>query len=97
MGFRDRSDSLMALFRDCLDDCGLIDLGFSGPKFTWTNKKDVDSNVKVWLNRAVANDEFSRLFEDCHVENVITTTFDDYVISISLSSHSGVVECPLVL
>ena len=34
LGFRDRSDSQMALFRDCLDDCGLIDLGFSGPKYT---------------------------------------------------------------
>lgn len=97
MCFRDRSDSQMTMFRDCLDDCGLIDLGFLGPKFTWTNKQDADSNVKVRLDRAVTNGEFSRLFEDYHVENIITTTSDHYAISISLSSQSGAVEHPLVL
>jgi len=25
-------------FRNCLDNCGLMDLGFQGPRFTWTNK-----------------------------------------------------------
>ena len=28
----------MTAFRNCLDKCGLIDLGFHGPRFTWTNK-----------------------------------------------------------
>lgn len=27
------------LFKECLDICGMIDIGFSGPRFTWTNKK----------------------------------------------------------
>ena len=44
----------------------------------------------------MANGEFSCLFEDCYVENIITTTSDHYAISIYLSSHSGAVECPLV-
>jgi hypothetical protein len=36
----DRSDAQMELFRDCLDVCNLVDLGFSGPKFTWSNRQD---------------------------------------------------------
>ena len=28
----------IAAFRNCLDKCGLKDLGFHGPRFTWTNK-----------------------------------------------------------
>ena len=25
-------------FQGCLNNCGMIDLGFSGPRFTWTNR-----------------------------------------------------------
>jgi hypothetical protein len=51
----ERGEQQMKLFRDCLEDCNLLDLGFIGPKFTWTNKKSGDKNVKVRLDRAVAN------------------------------------------
>ena len=26
-------------FQECLNACGMIDLGFSGPQFTWTNRQ----------------------------------------------------------
>ena len=29
----------MNAFHNCLDACNLLDLGFNGPRFTWTNKK----------------------------------------------------------
>ena len=28
------------LFKDCLDSCGMLDLGFNGPRFTWVNKRE---------------------------------------------------------
>jgi hypothetical protein len=31
LGLNDRSESHMSLLRDCLQSCGLVDLGFSGP------------------------------------------------------------------
>ena len=27
-------------YTGCMNYCNLFDLGFTGPKFTWTNKKD---------------------------------------------------------
>lgn len=28
----------MQRYRECVNECGLIDMGFLGPRFTWTNK-----------------------------------------------------------
>ena len=43
-------------FRDCIDFCGLMDLGFHGPKFTWTNKNLIwHHNIKERLNRGLDN------------------------------------------
>ena len=51
-----RSHNLMQSFREALDDCGFIDLGFLGPDFTWHGKR---RGELVWerLDRGVANYE----------------------------------------
>jgi hypothetical protein len=74
----------MNLFKDCLDECGLVDLGCLGPIFTWSNQQDGDSLVRVPLDRAVANGAFSVVFDDCSVENIITTTSGHYAVLVRL-------------
>ena len=37
-----RTSRSMRLFGECLGDLGLFDLPYSGPKFTWTNKRPSD-------------------------------------------------------
>ncbi|XP_074298649.1 uncharacterized protein LOC141629570 [Silene latifolia] len=43
------------LFKTSMDSCNLIDLGFSGPKFTWTNKRCHNPILeildRVWVNQ----------------------------------------------
>src|SRR5438128_7139455 len=76
----------MDQFKSCLDDCGLVDLGYSSPSFTWSNKQNDDSLVRVRLDRAVVNGAFATMFDDCQVENVITTTSDHYAVLVRLQS-----------
>jgi hypothetical protein len=73
-----------------------MDLGFEGPKFTWNNRQGCDTNVKCRLDRAIANGDFSRMFENCVVENLITTSSDHYAILIILSGNSSVAMQPPV-
>ena len=48
--------TLIAAFRNCLDKCGLIDLGFHSPRFTWTNKSPTwQSTIKERLDRGLGN------------------------------------------
>nr|XP_051190257.1 uncharacterized protein LOC127303581 [Lolium perenne] len=76
----------MSMFRECLDECGLMDLGFAGPKFTWNNRQEGDDLVRVRLDRAVANGSFTELFSGYRVENVITTSSDHLAVSITLAA-----------
>ncbi|XP_071683395.1 uncharacterized protein [Lolium perenne] len=87
-GPRARTDAQIRAFQDCLHDCNLLDLGYDGPKFTWTNRQEANANIRVRLDRAVANGEFRGLFEDCTVENIMTTSSDHYAILVSLTKDS---------
>jgi hypothetical protein len=58
LGARERNEHHMQMFRECLEDCGLVDMGFSIPKYTWTNRQEGVRNIKVIRDRAVANSEF---------------------------------------
>lgn len=42
-------------FKECLDNCKFLDLGFVGPKFTWTNKRPITSLILERLDRYFAN------------------------------------------
>jgi hypothetical protein len=92
IGVHDRSESHMSLFQDCMDECGWMDLGFSGPKFTWNNRQCAEDHAKVRLDRAVGNGDFWSLFDDCNVENLITTTSDHLASLITLSKVNDVVQ-----
>ena len=46
----------ISTFRNCMDNCGLIDLGFHGPHFTWTNKSLCwQTTIKERLDRGLGN------------------------------------------
>ena len=46
----------ISTFRNCMNKCGLMDLGFQGPRFTWTNKSSVwKYNIKERLDRQLGN------------------------------------------
>ena len=48
----------MQLFRDVLDKCGFIDLGYVGSPFTW--QKHFANGHSIWerLDRGMANNEW---------------------------------------
>ena len=54
---RMRSD----LFATTMDNCELVDLGFSGPKFTWSNKRKLNP-IMERLDRGWANSDWIQSF-----------------------------------
>jgi hypothetical protein len=68
-GRHTRSERQMQMFRDVLDECGFVDLGFTGPKFTWTNNRVGDMTWER-LDRAVATPEWLIRFPSARVHHL---------------------------
>ena len=64
-------------FRDCINSCGLMNLGFHGPKFTWTYKNPIwHQNIKERLDRGLGNTEWNILFPRSEIHHLPRTKSD---------------------
>ncbi len=76
-----RCPAQMAEFREALNDCLLLDLGFQGYEFTWTNNRDPPECVDERLDRGVATEQWMDLFPCSRIQHVV----------FALSDHMGLV------
>ena len=84
MGGAVREAKQMAEFRDCLNRCGLVDLGFIGQKYTWCNRRFGGERTKLRLDRAVANEGWMLRFPDARVFHSSMSISDHCLIKLSL-------------
>ena len=50
-------------FKDCLDTCNLLDLGFSGPKYIWLNWRQLTDLILERIDRCFANPFWKFFFQ----------------------------------
>lgn len=68
----------MALeFKEFLNDCSFLDLGFACPKFTWTNKRPVTSLILERLDKCFANPSWRLLYLEATITH-LPRTFSDH-------------------
>ncbi|XP_059450845.1 uncharacterized protein LOC132181612 [Corylus avellana] len=72
-----RPRGLMQAFQHTLEECEMADLGYCGPKFTWSNCQEGVGLIKERLDRVLANHEWRSLFPDA-VNHVSVTTNSDH-------------------
>lgn len=66
-GGRPANQNQMEQLNEVVKRCKLYDLGFTGPKFTWSNLRRGKENVQERLDRAICNYRWMRLFPDSHI------------------------------
>lgn len=84
---RRRPDKQMADFREILSYCNVFDLGFNGLPWTFDNKQAGDRNVRVRLDRAVADPSWSQIFPRCQVKHLVSPASDHCPILIQLDPN----------
>jgi hypothetical protein len=85
-----RANGQMDDFRQTLEDCSLYDLGFMGPKFTWSNGQVGSNLIKERLDRVVANPEWCSKWPKATVTVLAKRSSDHHPIFIE--SHDGAVR-----
>ncbi|KAH7851180.1 hypothetical protein Vadar_008241 [Vaccinium darrowii] len=69
-----------------VDDCGLVDLGFSGYPFTWRNNRCGDDYVQERLDRVLASPSWCLLYDQASVSHLDTVGSDHSAILLNLRS-----------
>ena len=89
----------MKEFRDVLDECGLMDLGYVGDKFTWRGKR-AGGLVLERLDRAVASNGWFPRFPGSKVQHLRTHSSDHKaflsnrkVFSLGQTAPSNLKKC----
>ena len=79
-----RPQNQMQMFRDALDECELMDLGFKGFPFTWS--KHYKDGFLIWerLDKAIASHDWFVDFSGTRVTHVNSTTSDHKLLWIDL-------------
>jgi exonuclease III len=78
------SNSRIREFRNCLNVCNMIDLGFSGPKYTWSNCHDMNSLIMERLDRVLANSDWRLLFPEASVTHLTRIHSDHCPVLLTL-------------
>ena len=76
-------------FKNWIDNNGLIDLGFSGPKFTWARGLTPDSRKEARLDRALCNNQWRVRFQEGRVRHLPQLGSDHSPLLISTEGFDG--------
>jgi hypothetical protein len=82
-----RPEWQMRAFREVIEECLFLDLGWSGTEYTWDNRQLGDANVKARLDRAFGNAAFTNKFEHIKVRHIVSTESDHCFISVEFREH----------
>lgn len=75
----------VSAYRNCMSSCNMIDLGFSGPTFTWTNRRDIGGLIQTRIDRCWANPSWSLAFPEANVTHLPRISSDHCPLLLSLS------------
>lgn len=88
-GRRPISISRAINFQECLNTCGMINLGFSGPRFTWTNQQPLPHLVQERINRVFVNADWNILYPEACVKHLKRSHLNPNPVLLSLRHDHG--------
>ena len=89
-GGRSISSSRFLLFKECLDYCSMVDMGFVGPRFTWTNKRNLSALVQERIGRFFTNPSWYALHSDTRVTHLTRCVSDHCSILLETNPSNRV-------
>ncbi|XP_074360805.1 uncharacterized protein LOC141701064 [Apium graveolens] len=79
--------ALLNGFSEAISECGLVDLGYNGDKFTWERFRGTDRWVQERLDRGMANNDWCEFFPNAEVIVHEMSTSDHVPIMLQLNKQ----------
>ncbi|KAL0005366.1 hypothetical protein SO802_012927 [Lithocarpus litseifolius] len=77
------------LFQECLNACGMMDMGFVGSNFTWTNLRNFSDLIQERLDRGFCNVGWRFLYPEASIEHLVRVNSDHCPILLNLEKPLG--------
>ncbi|XP_050222781.1 uncharacterized protein LOC126672876 [Mercurialis annua] len=71
-------------FRDTVSNCGLVDIGAAGYKYTWSRGRGDGRRVEERLDRVLCSNEWMAMFPEARVNNLEQSTSDHLPIFLAI-------------
>ena len=75
----------MESFRNVVNFCNFLDLGYVGTDFTWCNMQEAENRIQFRIDRALANTEWIGKFEGARVYHLVDSTSDHCALFLTNS------------
>lgn len=54
-------------FKECLDASSMIEIGFSGLRFTWTNRREIQALIQERIDKFFVNSQWCLMYPEARV------------------------------
>ncbi|KAK2663492.1 hypothetical protein Ddye_002066 [Dipteronia dyeriana] len=81
----------MSKFREALEDCGLEDMGFISPSFTWSNKMEGNYMIIKRIYRSFCNREWRGMFPHFSVRHIDFWSSDHIPLVLEFSAGAQII------
>ncbi|KAL9441947.1 hypothetical protein AB3S75_020450 [Citrus x aurantiifolia] len=75
-GGRDRNLNLVSSFREAVEACNLMDVGYSGYKYTWSNRRYDSQFIEERLDRVLCSKNWTDTFQDSTSASLVNWVSD---------------------
>ncbi|CAL1352559.1 unnamed protein product [Linum trigynum] len=79
----------MEHFRDFIDAAGLLDVGFKGPPFTWSNRQGMATHILERLDRGLVSPNLLSLWPNLQVTHLSDLGSDHRILLFQLTPTAG--------
>lgn len=77
-------------FKDCLDYCNMTNIGFTGPRFTWTNRRNINALVQERIDQFFTNLRWCSAHPDARVTHLTRCASDHCPMHLESNPGNGV-------
>ena len=78
------------IFQECLDTCWMIDIGYSGARFTWSNHRPLNHLIQERIDLVFINAEWNFLYLDALVQHLERAHSDHCPVLLCLDKNHDV-------